>query len=171
MSGSRIASAIRSFLNVQRRLDLLASVGGIDIYEDFAHHPTAVRLVIEGFRAVYPQKRLVIAFEPRSASQRRNVFQQAFAEALSLADRVSIGECMQDQRIPPEQRMNTEQLQKAIGSKAECFSTNLDLEKSLMAALTPGDAVIFMSSGSFSGVQHRLAAHLQQDKKNVRLHF
>ncbi|MEN9835191.1 MAG: UDP-N-acetylmuramate--L-alanine ligase [Pseudomonadota bacterium] len=171
LSGARIASAIRSFLNVQRRLDLLASADGIDVYEDFAHHPTAVRLVIEGFRAVYPKKRLVIAFEPRSASQRRNVFQQAFAEALGLADRIYIGECMQDQRIPPEQRMSTDQLQKAIGSKAECFQTNLDLEKSLLAGLAPGDAVIFMSSGSFSGVQHRLAAHLQQNQKNGRLHF
>ncbi|MBM4250939.1 MAG: UDP-N-acetylmuramate:L-alanyl-gamma-D-glutamyl-meso-diaminopimelate ligase [Deltaproteobacteria bacterium] len=171
VNGSRIAAAIRSFLNVQRRLDLLASAAGIDVYEDFAHHPTAVRLVIEGFKAVYPQKRLMIAFEPRSASQRRNVFQKAFAEALSLADRVYIGECIQDQRIPPEQRMNTSQLQQSIGTKAVCFPTNLELEKSLLADLTPGDAVIFMSSGSFSGVQHRLAAHLHQNQKNGSLHF
>ena len=156
----KIAAAIYSFRNVQRRLDLLASADNIEIYEDFAHHPTAVKLVIEGFKTVYPHKRLVVAFEPRSASQRRNVFQKAFAEALSLADQVYIGECLLDQRIPEEQRMNIDQLRQAIGPKARTFRTNAELEDGLKLALAPGDAIIFMSSGSFSGVQHRLAKHL-----------
>ena len=148
---------------MQRRLDLLASSGGVDIYEDFAHHPTAVRLVIEGFRTVYPTKRLVVAFEPRSASQRRNVFQKAFADALSLADRVYIGECILDTRIPADQRMNTEQLRASIGPKAKSFSTNQELELTLRNDLEPGDSVIFMSSGSFSGIQHRLAEHIRKN--------
>jgi len=161
----KIAAAIYSFRNVQRRLDLLASANDIEIYEDFAHHPTAVKLVIEGFKTVYPHKRLVVAFEPRSASQRRNVFQKAFAEALSLADQVYIGECMTDQRIPEEQRMNIDQLRHAIGPKAQTFRTNAELEEGLKLALAPGDAIIFMSSGSFSGVQHRLAKHLSDREK------
>jgi len=160
LAAPSLAAAIKSFQNVQRRLDLLASRGGIDIYEDFAHHPTAVRLVIEGFRAAYPKKRLLVAFEPRSASQRRNVFQQAFAAALGLADHVFIGECMQDQRIPASLRMNTEQLAQQAGPRAQSFATNDALLAGLKAELTPGDAVIFMSSGSFSGVQHRLAKDL-----------
>ena len=160
LNGPSLAAAIKSFQNVQRRLDLLASKGGIDIYEDFAHHPTAVRLVIEGFRAAYPNKRLFVAFEPRSASQRRNIFQKAFADSLQLADRVLIGECLQDQRIPESERMNTKHLAQQAGSQAQSFASNDALLSSLKAELTSGDAVIFMSSGSFSGVQHRLAKDL-----------
>ncbi len=157
----QIVSAIRSFQNVKRRLDLLATGGGIDVYEDFAHHPTAIRLVIEGFRTVFPKKNLVVAFEPRSASQRRNVFQTDFGKALATADRVLIGECPVDKRIPEESRMNTAQMAAAIGKKAEAFPTNDALLTRLKTDLASGDAVIFMSSGSFSGAQHALAKDLR----------
>jgi len=161
LTPARIAAAVRTFKNVKRRLDLLASYGGIDVYEDFAHHPTAVRLVIEGFRTVYPDKRLVVAFEPRSASNRRNIFQKAYAETLALADRVFIGECHEDKRIPEASRFNPGELEQAIGPKARAFATNEALVGQLKEELAPGDAVIFMSSGSFSGAQHELARALQ----------
>ncbi len=157
---ARLGAAFRSFSAPMRRLDLLASRGGIDVYEDFAHHPTAVRFVLEGFRTVYPNKRLIVAFEPRSASQRRNVFQADFAKSLALADRVYIGECPQDKRIPEAERMDTSQMQAQIGGKAKAFATNADLLTELQTDVTAGDAVIFMSSGSFSGAQHELAKNL-----------
>lgn len=157
----QMVKAFASFLNVQRRLDHLGAGKGIDVYEDFAHHPTAVKTVIEGFRTVFPDKRLIIAFEPRSASQRRNTFQAAFADALSLADLVFIGECPVDQRIAEDKRMNTAQLMASIGTKAKTFTTNAALLDGLKGDLRPGDAVIFMSSGSFSGMQHQLAKDLQ----------
>lgn len=160
LDASRLAQAFKTFKAPMRRLDLLASRGGIDVYEDFAHHPTAVRLVIEGFRAVYPDKRLIVAFEPRSASNRRNVFQQDYVRTLALADRVLIGECPEDKRIPESQRFSTQRLAKDLGSKAQAFPTNDDLLASLKKELSPGDAVIFMSSGSFSGAQHKLAKEL-----------
>jgi UDP-N-acetylmuramate: L-alanyl-gamma-D-glutamyl-meso-diaminopimelate ligase len=156
----RMIAAIRSFKNVARRLDRLASANGIDVYEDFAHHPTAVKLVIEGFREIYPSKRLVIAFEPRSATQRRNVFQADYAKTLALADRVYIGECPVDKRIAEENRMDTAALERAIGAKAKAFPTNAALLSQLKDDLAPGDAVIFMSSGSFSGAQYELAKEL-----------
>lgn len=156
----RVIAAIGSFKSVKRRLDHLGTYSGIDVYEDFAHHPTAVRSVIEGFKAVYPSKRLVIAFEPRSASNRRNVFQEAYAKTLSLADLVFIGESMQDKRIPEDQRFSATKLEKDIGRKARSFPTNDELLSGLRDTLKEGDAVIFMSSGSFSGTQHKLAQYL-----------
>jgi UDP-N-acetylmuramate: L-alanyl-gamma-D-glutamyl-meso-diaminopimelate ligase len=157
---ARLQAAFASFKAPMRRLDLLASHGGIEVYEDFAHHPTAVRLVIEGFRAVYPKKRLIVAFEPRSASNRRNVFQNDYAKTLALADRVFIGECPEDKRIPEDQRFSVKRLAEDLGPKARAFSTNDALLADLKGELTPGDAVIFMSSGSFSGAQHKLAKDL-----------
>jgi UDP-N-acetylmuramate: L-alanyl-gamma-D-glutamyl-meso-diaminopimelate ligase len=157
---ARLVAAIRSFKSVARRLDRLASANGIDVYEDFAHHPTAVKLVIEGFRAMYPDKRIVVAFEPRSATQRRNVFQADYAKTLALADRIYIGECPLDKRIPEENRMDTAALERALGAKAKAFPTNAALLSQLKDDLVPGDAVIFMSSGSFSGAQYELAKEL-----------
>jgi UDP-N-acetylmuramate: L-alanyl-gamma-D-glutamyl-meso-diaminopimelate ligase len=156
-----VADAIASFAGVARRLDLIGRGGGVDVYEDFAHHPTAVRTVIEGFRAMYPDRRVVVAFEPRSATQRRNVFQDGFAKALALADRVYIGECPLDKRISEENRMNTASMQAAIGTKAKAFPTNAALLEALSSELAPGDSVIFMSSGSFSGAQYKLAEALK----------
>ncbi len=157
LDATALTRALRGFQSVMRRLDLLASAGGVEVYEDFAHHPTAIKHVIESFRAAYPKKRIVVAFEPRSASQRRNVFQDGFADSLALADRVYIGECPVDQRIPEDKRMSTAAMQQRIGAKAAAYSSNDLLLQGLEREVQPGDAVIFMSSGSFSGAQHRLA--------------
>jgi UDP-N-acetylmuramate: L-alanyl-gamma-D-glutamyl-meso-diaminopimelate ligase len=157
-----IEAACLSFQGVARRLDLLAAAKGVEVYEDFAHHPTAVGLVIEGFRKVYPDKRILVAFEPKNATSRRNTFQEQYAKALGLADLVFLGECPDDKRISDEEKMNTEQLAGAIGSKAGFFIQNSDLLEQLKQEIQPGDAVIFMSSGSFSGVQYQLAEHLEK---------
>jgi UDP-N-acetylmuramate: L-alanyl-gamma-D-glutamyl-meso-diaminopimelate ligase len=158
----KLQAAFSAFKNVKRRLDRLAFGGNIEVYEDFAHHPTAVKLVIEGFRQAFPGRRLVVAFEPRSATQRRNVFQNDYARTLVLADAVYIGECPEDKRIPEDQRMSTAKLQESIGAKARAFPTNSALLTSLQRDLKSGDSVVFMSSGSFSGIQHQLAQEISK---------
>lgn len=161
-TAEKLQGAFSSFKNVKRRLDRLAYGGDIEVYEDFAHHPTAVKLVIEGFKQAFPKRRLVVAFEPRSATQRRNVFQNDYARTLALADAVYIGECPEDKRIPEDKRMSTSKLQEAIGQKARAFPTNSALLASLQTDLTSGDSVVFMSSGSFSGIQHQLAQEISR---------
>jgi UDP-N-acetylmuramate: L-alanyl-gamma-D-glutamyl-meso-diaminopimelate ligase len=154
--------AFRSFQGVKRRLDLLGQGRGIEVYEDFAHHPTAIKLVIEGFRRMHPSKRLTVAFEPANATGRRNVLQNDFAQALAHADHVLIGKCPVDQRIAENERMNTTALADQIGKgKGIAFKENEDLLSYLKQNLKQGDAVIFMSSSSFSGIQHQLAKSLK----------
>ena len=155
-----IQRALESFKSVARRLDHLASGGGVEVYEDFAHHPTAVGLVIEGFRKAYPSKRLVVAFEPKNATSRRNVFQKDYVAKLGLADRIFIGPCPVDLRIPEAERMNTSSIAQGIGQKASAHASNEELLQQMESELRPGDAVIFMSSSSFSGIQHQLARKL-----------
>ncbi len=155
-----LTDAIASFSGVKRRLDHLYSKDGIDIYEDFAHHPTAVGLVIESFKKAYPEKNLWVAFEPRNATARRNIFLDKFAEGLKKADHVLIGECPEDKRIAPDQKMDTGKLAQQVGSHGKSFSSNDELKNFLEKNLTRGDAVLFMSSGSFSGVQHKLVKAL-----------
>lgn len=161
-----LQQAILSFEGVKRRLDLLVSAQGIEVYEDFAHHPTAIATVIDGFRKMHPKRRLLVAFEPANATGRRNILQDDFADALRLADRVYIGKCPVDTRIPEAERMDTTALAQSIGnSKATAFSENVDILKSLEPELRHGDTVIFMSPGSFSGIQHQLGQKLSREKK------
>ncbi len=161
-SVEEIVRAFATFKGVTRRLDHLASGGGVDVYEDFAHHPTAVRLVIEGFRKTNPGKRLLVAFDPRNATSRRNVFTDQFAQSLSLADKVFVGKCTVDQRIPEMQRMDTSVLQQRIGTHATSYDDNEILLSDITNEARAGDAVIFMSSGSFSGIQYRLAEVIRE---------
>lgn len=154
--GKRLIAAIASFKSVARRLDHLGNAGDIDIFEDFAHHPTAVGLVIEGFKAVYPKRKLHVAFEPKNATSRRNTFQKDYVKKFGLADAVYIGPCPEDKKIPSEQRMNTVELAEEIGKKAAAFQSNDDLLNKMIDDIKAGDAVIFMSAGSFSGIQYKL---------------
>jgi UDP-N-acetylmuramate: L-alanyl-gamma-D-glutamyl-meso-diaminopimelate ligase len=130
--------------------------------EDFAHHPTAVRLLIESLKRNFPNRRLIAAFEPRNATSRRKIFENQYAEVLSKSDIALIGACPEDQRIPIEERMNTKNIAKAIGSTAHCFSKNEDLQSWLLTHLQAADLLVFMSSGSFSGIQHSTLEALLQ---------
>lgn len=156
VDAEKLSAAMTTFKSVARRLDHLGHAGDVDVFEDFAHHPTAVGLVIEGFKAVYPNRKLHVAFEPKNATSRRNTFQNDYVKKFSLADAVYIGPCPEDKRIPAEQRMNTAQLAGEIGRKAAAFQSNEDLLNRMIDSIKPGDAVIFMSAGSFSGIQYRL---------------
>lgn len=161
-SATELCEIFASFTGVARRMDHLATIGGIDIFEDFAHHPTAVEQVLQGIRKAYSNRRVLVAFEPKNATSRRNVFTSGFAKALGIADSSYIGPCPADLRIPEEQRMNTRELARQIGPSAKTFTSNEELMSQLVNDCSPGDLVVFMSSGSFSGVQYKLAGALQE---------
>lgn len=164
---SDLGDIFRMFDGVARRMDHLGSVGGIDVFEDFAHHPTAVTQVLQGMRTAYPSRRLLVAFEPKNATSRRNIFTKDFANALAIADQIYVGPCPVDRRIPEAERMDTSQLVQQIGSNAKAFSSNEELMEQIASDCKTGDAIIFMSSGSFSGVQYELVKHLEAKAFNA----
>lgn len=151
----RVVEAYRTFGGVARRLDLLGERHGVIAYEDFAHHPTAVGLVIDSLRQMYPEKRLLVAFEPKNATSRRNVFLDQFAESLSKADQVFIGPCPDDKRISDDEKMDTSSLAQKVRSSARAYLSNEDLLSGIAETAAAEDVVVFMSPGSFSGIQHR----------------
>ncbi|MFK7872343.1 MAG: UDP-N-acetylmuramate--L-alanine ligase [Oligoflexales bacterium] len=155
-----LASAIQSFQGVQRRLFPLANQNNIQVLEDFAHHPTATRYLLETLRTNNPDRRLIVAFEPKNATSRRNTFADQYADAFQNADQVLIGECPEDKRIPEKQRMNTKTLAENIGKHAHAYQDNNQLYQWLVEHSTPGDTVVFLSCGSFSGIQHQFARHI-----------
>lgn len=154
-TNSELAAAVASFSGVARRLDLLGEKNGVVVYEDFAHHPTSVKLVLESLQNMYPDRRIVAAFEPKNATSRRNVFMKDFAKSLSVADLVLIGECPADKRIPDNEKMDTNVLSQWIEKPSEAFEKNEDLLQYALRNCAEGDILVFMSPGSFSGIQHR----------------
>ena len=152
-----IISAIASFPGVHRRMELLAESDGVMVFEDFAHHPTAVREVIRNARRSAPDRRLIVAFEPKSASSRRNVFFERYAKEFTRADMVLLGRCADDPRLDASTKMDTERLARNIGPQAKAFDDNDDLYGWLKEQIRANDSVIFMSPGNFSGIHQKLA--------------
>ncbi len=162
-----LQKSIASFEGVKKRMDYLGSRNGVEVFEDFAHHPTAVKSVLENFRTSHISQRIIAAFEPKNASSRRNVFSDDFAKALSLADTILIAPCAVDMRIPTELRMNTSDLSQKIGTKALAFDSHQDLLVWLNKHTANGDAILFMSSGDFAGLPRQFLSQEKQPLKNI----
>ena len=101
----RIAEGLRSFAGVKRRLEVVGVADGVTVYDDFAHHPTAVAETLAGVRASHPDARIWAVFEPRSASSCRRVFQDDFARAFSPADEVLIAPVFRS-TLPESERLS-----------------------------------------------------------------
>ena len=147
-----LREAVASFRGVRKRLQLLFDVEGVVAYEDFAHHPTAVRLVLNNLRQIYPQRRVVAVFDFKSASSKRRVFFADYVASLAIADRVLLREYQIDKRIPVAERLDPFALATEIGEKAKACLDDQMLEQTLVAELCRGDVVIFMSCASYGSL-------------------
>lgn len=153
LDARHVENAFASFAGVERRLQKLYEGKGITVIEDFAHHPTAVNLVLESFKKTHPNHKITACFEPKNATSRRNIFISKYAQAFQKADRVLIGACPEDKRILESERMNTSKLAEAIGEKkATSFEKNEDLLEHLKQSVGENECVVFMSAGSFSDI-------------------
>src|SRR5439155_1013087 len=109
ISVERIVEGLRAFAGVKRRLEVVGVAGGVTVYDDFAHHPTAVAETLAGLRASNPTARIWAVFEPRSASSCRRVFQDDFARAFAGADQVIIAPIFRS-KLPESERLSVPQL-------------------------------------------------------------
>ena len=162
-----IREALGSFRGVRRRLQLLAEVRGIRIYEDFAHHPTAVRGTLEAIRASFRPARLWAIYEPRSATSRRNIFQQEIAEALALADCVAIPDLYRPEKVPQSERLDLARLIEDLcrhGRDAWNLRDAAGIIQKVCEKAKPGDFVLIMSNGGFGGIFEKLPAALGQEE-------
>ncbi|HTS55710.1 MAG TPA: UDP-N-acetylmuramate:L-alanyl-gamma-D-glutamyl-meso-diaminopimelate ligase [Burkholderiales bacterium] len=141
-------AALGRFKNVKRRMEVSGVVNGVTVYDDFAHHPTAVQLTIAGLRAKVGEARIVAVLEPRSATMRLGVMKDRLAPSLSDAQRVfcytgGIGWDAQGALAP-------------LGAKATCYDDLVQLVQAIAAAVQPGDHVLIMSNGGFGGIHAKL---------------
>jgi UDP-N-acetylmuramate: L-alanyl-gamma-D-glutamyl-meso-diaminopimelate ligase len=160
-----IGGALGAFRGVRRRQEVRGVQAGVTVIDDFAHHPTAIALTLAGLRGVHGPGRLVAVFEPRSATSRRNVFQQAFVQALAAADHVVLAAPHAIEGIPAEQRLDAPRVVRdltAAGTEARYLEEVDQIVEHLAATCRPGDTVVVMSSGGFGGLIDRLLAALAE---------
>jgi UDP-N-acetylmuramate: L-alanyl-gamma-D-glutamyl-meso-diaminopimelate ligase len=158
-----LQEALAGFKGVKRRLELLGEYRGITVIDDFAHHPTAVAATLEALRQAYPGRRLVAAFEPRTNTSRRKVFQEPYARAFGEADLVLVREPPDLWKVPPEEQFSSPRLVadlKARGQEALYFPDTDRLLEGLLARLQAGDVVAVMSNGNFDHLVPRLCQAL-----------
>ncbi|HEX9707781.1 MAG TPA: UDP-N-acetylmuramate:L-alanyl-gamma-D-glutamyl-meso-diaminopimelate ligase [Steroidobacteraceae bacterium] len=151
---SQSAEALGRFTGVRRRLELRGEVRGIRVYDDFAHHPTAVAMTIDGVRRQPEQGRIVAVLEPRSNTMRLGIHRAELAEALAGADRVWLYQ-------PAGIESNLDGVAATIGAKAAVKREFSELLDSLVSDLQVGDRVLIMSNGGFGGLHERLLAALR----------
>jgi UDP-N-acetylmuramate: L-alanyl-gamma-D-glutamyl-meso-diaminopimelate ligase len=153
----RLISALPGFRGTKRRQELVGIANGIHVYDDFAHHPTAVRETLGGFRERV-SGRLIAVFEPRSATASRALHQDAYPSAFAPAD-IAILAPVGRSEIDESERLDTAAIAKAIeangGEAIACPTVDAAIAKALDLT-TPGDTIVVMSNGRFADAPDRI---------------
>ncbi|MBP3983232.1 UDP-N-acetylmuramate:L-alanyl-gamma-D-glutamyl-meso-diaminopimelate ligase [Pseudoxanthomonas helianthi] len=150
---AKVIPALAGFRSVKRRLEVLGEVGGVTVYDDFAHHPTAIRTTLQGLRAKVGPARIVVAMEPRSNSMRLGAHADALAPSLDDADAVVF-------LARPELSWDADKVVASIRGQAEAVPDTDQLIAALRALAQAGDHVVFMSNGGFDGAPRKFLATL-----------
>lgn len=158
---ARVRDALADYRGAARRQELLGEAAGVTVIDDFAHHPTAVEATLEAVRAMFPGRRLVAVFEPRSNTSRRAIFQSRYAAALTAADVAVVSGVYAKSNDPlsAEQVLSTERLVAELGrAGTEAWSANGPeaILQMLPPRLAHGDVVVCMSNGVFGNLPRRL---------------
>jgi UDP-N-acetylmuramate: L-alanyl-gamma-D-glutamyl-meso-diaminopimelate ligase len=164
ISNDVIQQGLSSFKSVKRRLELRGEVDGVRVYDDFAHHPTAVAETLKAVRERYPGSRVWAVFEPRSQTCRRRVFEQAFIEAFDPADEVVIARVYGASKLPPEQALSPDRVVAGVrqrGRHASTLDSADDIVGYLAGHVTAGDHVVIMSNGGFDNIHNKLLEKLR----------
>jgi UDP-N-acetylmuramate: L-alanyl-gamma-D-glutamyl-meso-diaminopimelate ligase len=151
------ADALMSFGGVKRRMELRGTVGGVSVYDDFAHHPTAIATTLQGMAAKLPNEyqhsRLIAVIEPRSNTMKMGVHQQELVQSCQLADLVVW--------LKPERaRLDFTAMISDSGAPAYAFETVEEIVSFLEENATAGDHIVIMSNGGFGGIHNKLLAAL-----------
>jgi UDP-N-acetylmuramate: L-alanyl-gamma-D-glutamyl-meso-diaminopimelate ligase len=153
-----LRQGLLGFEGVKRRLEVVGERRGITVYDDFAHHPTAVAETLRAVRSAAPGRRLWAIFEPRSASSCRRVFQEDFARAFQSADEVVIATVFRS-TLPDSERLSESRLVSdltATGVAARHLPDVDAIVEAVSAEARVGDLIVIMSNGGFGGIHGKL---------------
>ncbi len=146
--------ALGGFKNVKRRMELRGEVKGVRVYDDFAHHPTAIATTLEGLRRQVGDERILVLLEPRSNTMKLGVHASLLADALASADRVLLF-------VPPDLSWNPATVLAPLELRLELFNTTETLIQRVVEQVEAGDHLLVMSNGGFEGIHQRLLDALE----------
>jgi UDP-N-acetylmuramate: L-alanyl-gamma-D-glutamyl-meso-diaminopimelate ligase len=159
LEADELRRGLARFRGVRRRQELIGTAQGVRVFEDFAHHPTAVRVTLAAMRRRYHDGALRVCFEPRSASSRRAVFFEGYAEAFDAASTVYVGPLFSPEKIPADQRLDTRALAGQIAARgivARAYDDVDALGAAVLDEAAPGDTIVVLSCGAFGGLTRRI---------------
>jgi UDP-N-acetylmuramate: L-alanyl-gamma-D-glutamyl-meso-diaminopimelate ligase len=157
---ARAMDALSRFDGVKRRMERTGTVSDIAIYDDFAHHPTAIRRTIAGLKKRFPGQRIVVALEPRSNTMKMGVHKDALAESLDGADLMYIYR-------PEGMDAQFEAGLASLGKRLAICSSYDELVSGLVGKLLAGDQLVFMSNGGFGAARQKLTMELQKRRTST----
>ena len=147
-----VIAALEKFSNVKRRMEVRGVINGITVYDDFAHHPTAIRTTLEGLRDKVNSARIIAVLEPRSNTMKMGVMKDALAESLAGADQVFC--------YTANLSWDAKAALKPLGGRAHTFDDLQRLLGAVVNSTRPGDHVLIMSNGDFGNIHEKLLAIL-----------
>jgi UDP-N-acetylmuramate: L-alanyl-gamma-D-glutamyl-meso-diaminopimelate ligase len=159
-----MAKALLGFGGVRRRLELRGVARGVSVFDDFAHHPTAIKETVRAIRRAYPDRRIWAVFEPRSATSCRRIFQDDFARAFeeSGADEIVLASVFR-QTLAENERLSVDDLITRLhagGHHARHVPTVAEIVALIASEAREGDLVVIMSNGAFGGIHDLLLGAL-----------
>ncbi len=149
--------ALSHFENVKRRMELRGTVAGVTVYDDFAHHPTAIATTIAGLRREVGKARILAVLEPRSNTMRVGVMKDRLPGSLETADRIFC--------YTAKLGWDAASVLAPLGGRVRCEDNSERLIAAITAEARPGDHVLVMSNGGFDGIHERLLAALGERAK------
>jgi UDP-N-acetylmuramate: L-alanyl-gamma-D-glutamyl-meso-diaminopimelate ligase len=146
-------SALREFKGVRRRMEVRGVVDGITVYDDFAHHPTAIELTLAGLRSKVDGARIVAVLEPRSNTMKLGAMKEALAASLQRADRVYC--------YSAGLTWDADAALRPLGDRVSVCGDFDQMLNEIVRGARPGDHVLVMSNGGFEGIHDKLLAALK----------
>lgn len=147
-------AALTQFRNVKRRMEKRGTINDITVYDDFAHHPTAIQTTLNGLRTHVGKQRIIAILEPRSNTMKMGVWKDNLADSLLEADQVY---CFTRDSQWAKAAMDS------LGEKARCYDDLNQLVQNISVITKPGDHILVMSNGGFGGIHEKILLTLHDD--------
>lgn len=176
LTNEEVSKGLATFTGVARRQSIVAEIDGITVIDDFAHHPTAIRLTLQGLRESYPQRRILVAYEPRTNTSRRAFFQNDYAQSFIPVDIAIIAQLHDASGTYNNTGGAIESLDvdkliadvEANGTQALCLKHVDEVKGYLLEQARPGDVIVLMSNGDFDKLQPALIQELRLRSQKVQ---
>jgi UDP-N-acetylmuramate: L-alanyl-gamma-D-glutamyl-meso-diaminopimelate ligase len=147
--------ALTQFHNVKRRMELRGTVAGVSVYDDFAHHPTAIETTLAGLRAQMGEGRIIAVLEPRSNTMRMGIHAESLPASLTAADDVLLF-------APATLDWDAAGVMAPLGDRCQVFDTTEAIVSRLQSTVCSGDTILIMSNGGFENIHDRILQALEK---------